>query len=79
MGSILGGELLFVTGPLFKYNDTITCMFGSVGAPCKYITEEVCVTVIPGAPEVALVQLTITINRNGIFLSGAVNFRYGEH
>ncbi len=77
VGSLLGSELLFVYGPIFKTTDKIECTFGTITIPCKYISEDVCVTVTPAAHEVGIVHLTVTITRNGRILTGLISFRYG--
>ena len=67
-----------MSGPWFMPTDEITCTFGNIDTPCKFISHDSCVTVTPSIPEASIVQLTVTVQRSDRVLSGSVSFRYGE-
>ena len=74
--SILGGDIVFVTGPAFQQGDNITCIFGQVGSECAYLSKERCLCAVPEYSEEGVVQLTLEIKRNQAILTGATSFRF---
>ncbi len=78
VGSIFGGEILFVSGPRFLLTDQIVCTFGSVPMPCQYLSSDVCACVTPDVRDVGVVRLSVTVERSGKVLSGYTSFRFGK-
>jgi deleted-in-malignant-brain-tumors protein 1 len=76
VGSLLGGDVLIITGPVFKQDDDIKCIFGQTETQGAYISEEECVCVVPEATTDGLVSLEIRILRGSATLSGVTKFRY---
>ena len=80
VASMLGGEIIIITGPTFKPNDVIICEFGDVKVIGGYLTEDKCLCVTPPAANDGIVQLTIKIIHTGsATLSGGSKFRYGQY
>ncbi|XP_011408713.1 PREDICTED: scavenger receptor cysteine-rich domain superfamily protein-like [Amphimedon queenslandica] len=75
-GSIFGGELLFVSGPIFELNDITKCQFGTLATDGVYLTETQCLCVVPPAHDIGLTDLRITIKRSEATLSGITQYRY---
>ena len=77
IGSLLGGEILIITGPTFKPDDNIVCSFGGVETTGGFITKDSCLCVTPPADNDGIVQLNIKITRGTATLNGGTKFRYG--
>ena len=74
--SILGGDIVFVSGPAFQQGDNITCIFGQVGSECAYLSKERCLSPVPENSEEGVVKLTLEIKRNQAILTEATSFRF---
>ena len=76
---MLGGELITISGPTFKPDDNITCIFGTTETVGAFLTEEQCICVVPEANNNGLVNLDIQIVRGTAILSGRTKFRYSMY
>ena len=79
VGSMLGGEVIVITGPAFKPDDNILCAFGDTEAVGIFLSENKCLCVTPQVANDGIVQLNIKITRAGsATLNGGTKFRFGE-
>ena len=77
---MLGGDIIIITGPTFKPNDSIVCEFGDVEVVGGYLTEDKCLCVTPPVANDRIIQLTIKVTHTGSpTLSGGSKFRYGQY
>ena len=78
VGSVLGGEIVIITGPVFMTDDQINCTFGEIEIPGAYLSEEQCFCVTPLAANDGIVDFTVKIKRGTTVQSGKAKFRYGN-
>ena len=79
VGSMLGGEVIEITGPAFKPDDNILCTFGDTETVGIFLSEDKCLCVTPQVTNDGIVQLNIKITRAGsATLNGGTKFRFGE-
>ena len=77
-GSLLGGESVVITGPMFLPDDEITCAFGEVEVDGLYIDQARAVCVIPPAVEEFLIEVELRVRRGSAELTGRAIFRYSK-
>ena len=78
VGSVLGGEIVIITGPVFMADDEINCTFGQIEISGAYLSEEQCFCVVPLAANDGIVDFTIKIKRETAVRTGKSKFRYGN-
>ena len=76
VGSMLGGETIIITGPVFEADDDILCIFGQIETEGVYLTDDKCLCVVPSTNKDAIVDLVIKITRGTAVLMGGTKFRY---
>ena len=76
---MLGGELITISGPTFKPDDNITCIFGTTETEGVFLTEEQCICVAPETDSDGLINLDIQIVRGTAVLKGQTKFRYSMY
>ena len=77
VGSILGGQIIMITGPIFTLDDDIVCVFGKNETQGVYLSQDKCFCVVPMAANDGIVDLNVRIKRGKIVLTGKTKFRYG--
>ena len=78
IGSLLGGESVVITGPIFQPDDAITCAFGAVEVDGLYMDQARAVFVIPPAVAEFLIEVELRVRRGSAELTGRANFRYSK-
>ena len=79
VGSMLGGEIITITGPVFEPDDNITCTFGDIETIGGFLTKDKCLCVTPPVENDGIVQLNLKITRKGTAtLNGGTKFRFGQ-
>lgn len=76
VGNMLGGEIVVITGPSFKPDDSILCTFGQIETLGGYLSWTKCICVVPPAANDGIVNLNIKITRGTAILTGGTKFRY---
>ena len=77
VGSMLGGQIIMITGPTFTLDDDIVCVFGQNETQGAYLSQDKCFCVVPMAANDGIVDLNVRIKRGRIVLTGKTKFRYG--
>ena len=77
VGSMLGGQIIMITGPIFTLDDDIVCVFGQNETQGVYLSQDKCFCVVPMAANDGIVDLNVRIKRGKIVLTGKTKFRYG--
>ena len=77
-GSLLGGESVVITGPMFQPDDEITCSFGEVEVAGLYMDQARAVCVTPPAVAEFLIEVALRVRRGSAELTGRANFRYSK-
>ena len=77
-GSLLGGESVVITGPMFQPNDEITCTFGWVEVDGLYVDQARAVCVVPPAFWEYRIEVELRVRRGSAELTGRANFRYSK-
>lgn len=75
---MLGGETIVITGPIFKEDDDILCIFGQNETECVYLSQDKCLCVVPASDEDSILDLVIKITRGSAVLTGGTKFRYSK-
>lgn len=78
IGSLLGGESVVITGPMFQPDDEITCAFGEVVVDGVYVDQTRAVCVVPPATAEFLIEVELSVRRGSAELTGRANFRYSK-
>lgn len=69
---------MFITGPEFDSEDSISCIFGDVVTTGYYISGTKCLCIAPEQYNDGLVELVIRITRGAAVLTGATKYRYSK-
>lgn len=77
-GSLLGGQSVVITGPMFQPDDEITCSFGEVEVDGLYMDQARAVCVIPPAVTEFLIEVEVSVRRGSAELTGRAKFRYSK-
>ena len=75
---MLGGETIIITGPTFKEDDDILCIFGQNETECVFLSEDKCLCVVPASNEDTILDLVVKIIRGSAVLTGGTKFRYSK-
>ena len=78
IGSLLGGESVVITGPMFQPDDEITCAFGEVVVDGVYVDQTRAVCVVPPVMAEFLIEVELSVRRGSAELTGRANFRYSK-
>ena len=78
-GSLLGGELITLSGVLFQENDIIFCRFGRADDKGYYINEKQVMCVTPPVESERMVDFELKIVRPTSFQFGGASFRFGKN
>lgn len=78
VGSLLGGESVVITGPVFQPDDQITCAFGEVEVDGLYVDQARAVCVVPPALAEFLTEVELGVRRRSAELTGRAKFRYSK-
>ena len=77
-GSLLGGESVVITGPVFQPDDEITCTFGEVEVDGLCVDQARAVCVVPPTLAEFLIEVELRVRRGSAELTGRANFRYSK-
>ncbi len=78
MGSLLGGDVISITGVTFNENDNITCKFGKSVVEGHFITEDQAMCVSPPAPVESVVDFSVEVKKNNGVITGGTRYHYGN-
>lgn len=77
-GTLLGGNIVAISGISLDEDDEITCKFGAGTADGVYINADQAVCIAPSAEVESVVEFVITVARGGLNLKGRALYRYGK-
>ena len=78
IGSLLGGESVVITGPMFLPDDEITCTFGEVEVDGLYLDQARAICVAPQSFAEFRIEVELRVRRGSAVLTGRANFRYSK-
>lgn len=77
VGSLLGGDVITISGISASENDNIICTFGNKEVEGLYIDENQILCITPPAEE-SVVDFTISIVRKAYNITGGARYQYGN-